>query len=74
VRDNGPGVDAAFRDRLFERFYRVPGNEVSGSGLGLAIVRASATFVGGSATLVAGLDGCGFGVEVRVPRDRTSVS
>jgi signal transduction histidine kinase len=74
VRDNGPGVAAGFRDRLFERFYRVPGNEASGSGLGLAIVRASATVVGGSATLVAGLDGRGFGVEVRVPRDRTSVS
>lgn len=74
VRDNGPGVDDAFRDRLFERFYRVPGNEVSGSGLGLAIVRASATVVGGSATLVAGLEGRGFGVEVRVPHDPTSVS
>jgi two-component system, OmpR family, sensor histidine kinase QseC len=70
VRDNGPGVDDAFRDRLFERFYRVPGNEVIGSGLGLAIVRASATVVGGSAKLVTGLDGRGFGVEVRVPRDR----
>ncbi len=68
VRDNGPGVDDAFRDRLFERFYRVPGNEASGSGLGLAIVRAIATVVGGSAKLVAGLDGRGFGVEVRVPQ------
>lgn len=39
VEDNGPGIPAAERDLVFERFYRVLGNKVSGSGLGLAIVR-----------------------------------
>ncbi|MDE2600293.1 MAG: sensor histidine kinase N-terminal domain-containing protein [Rhodocyclaceae bacterium] len=39
VEDDGPGVPAAEAERVFERFYRVPGNKVDGSGLGLSIVR-----------------------------------
>ncbi|EJM98221.1 sensor histidine kinase [Herbaspirillum sp. YR522] len=39
VEDNGPGIAAAERQHVFERFYRVLGTPTSGSGLGLAIVR-----------------------------------
>lgn len=39
VEDDGPGVPANERDRVFERFYRAPGVTEEGSGLGLAIVR-----------------------------------
>jgi signal transduction histidine kinase len=74
VRDNGLGVAGEFRDRVFERFFRVPGSDESGSGLGLAIVRAIATSLGGSAGLIAGLEGRGFGVEVRLPKGRLSVN
>ena len=42
VSDNGPGIPAAERERVFDRFYRRSGQEVAGSGLGLAIVRAIA--------------------------------
>jgi two-component system OmpR family sensor kinase len=42
VADTGPGIPAAERERVFDRFYRVPGASASGSGLGLAIVRAIA--------------------------------
>nr|WP_315256814.1 ATP-binding protein [uncultured Duganella sp.] len=42
VADNGPGVPAAGRDRLFDRFYRPDGNEVWGCGLGLSIVKSVA--------------------------------
>ncbi|HMC06672.1 MAG TPA: HAMP domain-containing sensor histidine kinase [Solirubrobacterales bacterium] len=35
VRDDGPGIDAHERPRVFDRFYT--GDRVSGSGLGLAI-------------------------------------
>ncbi|MFP5406339.1 MAG: sensor histidine kinase [Gammaproteobacteria bacterium] len=43
VEDSGPGIAAAERDRVFDRFYRVAASrDVSGSGLGLAIVKAIA--------------------------------
>lgn len=38
VTDNGPGIPAAERERVFDRFYRSDQAEASGSGLGLAIV------------------------------------
>ncbi len=40
VRDNGPGIPVAERDRIFDRFYRSDeARAMSGSGLGLAIVQ-----------------------------------
>ncbi len=37
VEDDGPGIPAADRDRVFERFFRGEGAAPGGSGLGLAI-------------------------------------
>ena len=37
VEDNGPGVPAQERQRMLERFYRLPGTPGEGNGLGLAI-------------------------------------
>lgn len=39
VEDTGPGIPAADRSHIFERFYRILGSNVEGSGLGLAIVK-----------------------------------
>ncbi len=40
VRDSGAGVPQQFQSRIFERFFRVPGQTgVTGAGLGLAIAR-----------------------------------
>ncbi len=39
VEDTGPGIPAAERAHVFERFYRILGSSAEGSGLGLAIVR-----------------------------------
>jgi two-component system sensor histidine kinase TctE len=39
VEDDGPGISPPERERVLERFYRVPGTPGTGSGLGLAIVR-----------------------------------
>jgi two-component system OmpR family sensor kinase/two-component system sensor histidine kinase QseC len=42
VDDSGPGIPAADRDRVFDRFYRRAGHDEEGTGLGLAIVRSVA--------------------------------
>jgi two-component system sensor histidine kinase TctE len=39
VEDNGPGIDPAEQNRIFERFYRSPGTSGEGCGLGLSIVK-----------------------------------
>ena len=39
VRDRGPGVDAEYRERIFDLFKRAVDREVEGTGAGLAIVR-----------------------------------
>jgi len=40
VRDFGPGVPESQEERVFEKFYRVPGQKAHGTGLGLALCRA----------------------------------
>ncbi|HUW49534.1 MAG TPA: ATP-binding protein [Sulfuricella sp.] len=39
VGDNGPGIPHEEREHVFERFYRLAGQDIPGSGLGLAIVQ-----------------------------------
>lgn len=38
VEDSGPGIPEEYRERIFERFFRIPGMSGDGCGLGLAIV------------------------------------
>jgi heavy metal sensor kinase len=54
VRDTGPGIPAAHRDRIFDRFYRVDpsrSREEGGVGLGLAIARWAVEANGGQIEL-----------------------
>ncbi|WP_019936746.1 HAMP domain-containing sensor histidine kinase [Bordetella sp. FB-8] len=51
IRDTGPGIPEAERRRVFDAFYRIPGNSSIGSGLGLAIVKTIADRIGASVGL-----------------------
>jgi two-component system sensor histidine kinase KdpD len=56
VEDDGPGVPAELRERLFEKFYRAPrpvgsrgsGMRREGTGIGLSVARGLAEATGGS--------------------------
>jgi len=37
VKDFGPGIDAVYIPRLFEKYFQIPGSKEKGTGLGLAI-------------------------------------
>lgn len=69
VQDNGPGIPAAEREQVFERFYRVLGREGEGSGLGLAIVREIVRAAGGTISLGDPPAEPGLVVIVRLPID-----
>jgi two-component system OmpR family sensor kinase len=51
VVDTGPGIPADLMPRVFDRFFRVPGNGTSGSGLGLSIAQSAAQRCGLKLTL-----------------------
>jgi two-component system, OmpR family, sensor kinase len=75
VRDNGPGIAAEDRERVFDRFYRGSGaGAVRGSGLGLAIVKRIAERHWADVGLGIGIDGRGLGVTVRFTRPIPSPS
>jgi two-component system, OmpR family, sensor histidine kinase TctE len=65
VDDDGPGIDAAERERVFERFYRSAGTASEGCGLGLAIVRALALQQGAKVSLGGTPSRVGLRVELR---------
>jgi len=64
VEDNGPGVPAADRDRLWQRFQRGAAGVGSGSGLGLAIVRNIAALHGAQVEMHDGSGGHGLRVTL----------
>lgn len=78
VADDGPGIPAADRERVFDRFARLDearARDAGGTGLGLPIVRELVRSHGGSVTLAdarAGPDdgggsAAGLRVEIRLP-------
>jgi two-component system, NtrC family, sensor histidine kinase KinB len=49
VLDHGPGIPKEFQQRVFDRFFRIPGTEeANGVGLGLAIAKEIVVSHGGS--------------------------
>ncbi len=65
VVDEGPGITPELRARVFDRFYRVPGQTQPGSGLGLAIAKSVADRHGASLELADGPDAKGLLVRLR---------
>ncbi|MGH8654053.1 MAG: ATP-binding protein [Gammaproteobacteria bacterium] len=68
VLDSGPGIPEAERQRVFDRFYRIPGTGGQGSGLGLAIVKRVADLYNATVTLEGAPGGSGLRVQVIIPR------
>ncbi|AMO25329.1 hypothetical protein UC35_08255 [Ramlibacter tataouinensis] len=60
VIDTGPGIPPELMERVFDRFFRVPGTSARGSGLGLAIAQAAA-------------ERCGLRVVLRNRTDRSGL-
>jgi len=67
VSDDGPGIEPAEHQRVFDRFYRRAGTREPGSGLGLAIVSTIAAAHHATVQLGPGLGGRGLGVTVSFP-------
>ena len=67
VEDDGPGVPAAERPRILQRFYRVQGTQGEGSGLGLAIAEEIARVHHSHLQLADGQGGRGLKVTLRLP-------
>ncbi len=68
VQDNGPGIPQELRERVFERFYRIVGNESPGSGLGLGIVLQIAKLHSAEILLLTPESGAGLEVRVLFPK------
>jgi two-component system OmpR family sensor kinase len=66
VEDDGPGIAAADRDRIFDRFLRLNPEAGGGAGLGLPLVQALVQGRGGAVS-VGARDGGGARFEVRWP-------
>ncbi len=67
VEDDGPGIAPSERERVFQRFYRLPGAAGEGSGLGLAIAREIVNLHAGRITIDEGPGGRGTTVQVWLP-------
>jgi two-component system, NtrC family, sensor histidine kinase GlrK len=67
IQDQGPGIAAADRDRIFEPFYRgehQPVDAIRGSGIGLSIVHEYVAAHGGRIELLADAPGAHFRIEL----------
>lgn len=68
VVDNGPGIPEELRERVFERFFRVIGNQATGSGLGLSIVLQIARLHHATIELKTPANGKGLDFQIHFPK------
>lgn len=74
IADQGPGIAPELRGKVFERFYRIPGQEQPGSGLGLAIAERAAARNGARIALEDAGAGSGLTVSVTFTAPPTPTS
>ena len=69
VNDEGPGLTAEQRTKIFERFvrFKAPGAEDKGSGLGLAICRSIVQLHRGAIFAAPGANGRGLQMVIEIP-------
>lgn len=48
VKDSGMGISPQYKDKIFDKYFRIPGTEKEGTGLGLAISREFMEAQGGT--------------------------
>ena len=48
VQDKGHGIDPLYKDKIFDRYFQIPGSNRSGTGLGLAICKEFIEAQGGT--------------------------
>lgn len=51
VKDAGQGIEEQYMDKIFERYFRIPGTKKEGTGLGLSISKEFIEAQGGTITL-----------------------
>jgi len=68
VKDSGPGIPVVEQERVFDPFYRVPGNLQLGSGLGLSIVKTIAKRLDLNVALYNNREQSGLSVRVSFPK------
>lgn len=64
VSDDGPGIPEVQRVKVFDRFYRIAGQDQPGTGLGLAVCRRIAELHNATITLREGSEGKGLVARV----------
>lgn len=52
VQDKGHGIDPVYKEKIFDRYFQVPGSNRSGTGLGLAICKEFIEAQGGTIDVV----------------------
>jgi len=60
VKDNGMGISPQYKNKIFDKYFRIPGSEKEGTGLGLAISKEFIEAQGGTISVESEL---GFGSE-----------
>ncbi|OZI67791.1 ATP-binding protein [Bordetella genomosp. 4] len=64
VQDDGPGVPAEYRERILDRFFRMPKAEGHGSGIGLSLVERIARLHDADIEVGAGMGGRGLSITL----------